>query len=155
MTQIKTEKTEPESESSGNLPETNKTILVVDDDPTIRKLLKGMLKDHFNVIEAGNGTECLKKLSANPAIDLGLIDIEMPNINGIQLVKMIRKQDAYTDLPIMMVTVTSDKDHVVQSIHAGAKDYIVKPFSKQTILEKICKYLNMEIKELSVFGTNQ
>lgn len=68
-------------------PPKKKIILIVDDDPISRKMIKSFLVEaRFDVIEAGDAAECLKKLTTNPEIDLGLMDIEMPDINGIQLI---------------------------------------------------------------------
>ncbi len=120
-----------------------KTILLVDDDPTIRKILKGFLNTNFDLIEAGDPKKCLENLATTtPRIDLGLIDVEMPHMDGFKLVKMIRKHPAYVDVPFVMVTIRDKKESVNQAVIAGACDYIVKPFDKETLLLKINKHLN-------------
>ncbi len=126
-----------------------KIILLVDHSPVTRKQVKDLLKDaDFEVIDACDARECLKKLAVQPAIDLGLIDIEMPNINGIQLLKMIHRQPVYTDLPAIMISSSPEKNVILQALKAGARDCLVKPIDQKTLLLKICKLLNMELKEL-------
>ncbi len=134
-------------------PQRKETVLLVDDSPIIRKTVKDfLLLADYEVVIARDARECLQKLATSPALDLGLLDIEMPHIDGIQLVKMIRRQPAYSDMPIIMISASSDKMRVLQSIQAGAKDYIVKPFDEQTLFEKMDKYLNAEKTDAKVAG---
>lgn len=127
-----------------------KTILIVDDDPSILDLMEATLKKAgFQTVLARSGRSGIQKLSEDARIDMALIDIEMPEINGIQLVKMIRNQPALDKIPIMMVTGKSTKDDVVQSLKAGAQDYIVKPVAKDVMFQKICAQLKMEMRDLA------
>lgn len=120
-----------------------KTILIVDDSTVVRETLKHYLKGaSFDIIEAQDPKECLKILSATTIkIDLGLIDVEMPHMNGFELIEMIRAHPSYADVPFVMVTSKHDKEHVTQAIKAGACDYLGKPFKKKTLLDKIHKHL--------------
>lgn len=120
-----------------------KTILIVDDDLIIREILKDFLIIDFDIIEEGDPKECLENLATTtPAIDLGLIDVEMPHMNGFKLVKMIREHPTYADVPFIMVTSRDEKEFVNQAVIAGARDYIVKPFDKETLFLKINKHLS-------------
>lgn len=122
-----------------------KTILSVDDSTVIREMIKGFLKDKFNVVEAGDARECLKILAGTkPKIDLGLIDVEMPGINGFQLIKMIKKHPFYAGVPCLIVTSKDDQNSVKQAVLAGACGYVVKPFSKEALLQKIDEHLKDE-----------
>jgi len=127
-----------------SLPLRGKTILIVDDDPKIRQITQLMLKkEPYEVLEAGNATECMEKLCMHP-VDLCLLDIDMPDMNGIALAKMIKNQPAYSDLPLIMVTARSDQHSVIMALKAGAADYVVKPVGKKILLQKIRKYVNKE-----------
>lgn len=120
----------------------NKTILIVDDSAIVREMLKKYLQDQFTIIEADKPRECLKILAGKkPHIDLGLIDVEMPEITGFKLVKMIKKHPMYADVPLVMVTSLSGKDNLNKAVLAGACDYIVKPFDKETLLQRINKHI--------------
>jgi two-component system chemotaxis response regulator CheY len=111
-------------------------ILLVDDSRTIRNIQKNVLKQlgHENVAEAGDGLEALASVAAGRP-DLMLVDWNMPNMDGITLVRRIRETDK--SLPIIMCTTESEKTRVVEAIKAGVTDYVVKPFTAQSLSEKI------------------
>jgi CheY-like chemotaxis protein len=139
----------PKNISQENLPLYHqlkqKVMLLVDDDPGARKMLKIMLREaNFGIVEAENGRDALTKLSRHPEIDLALIDINMPQINGIQLINIIRKQGEYSRIPLIVVSAMTDQKSLVQSIKAGAQDFVVKPIDKKILIEKICKHLNLQ-----------
>lgn len=146
-----TGKKPPKDKSQDHLPLyrllKQKVILLVEDDPGTRKMLKMMLREaNFDFVEADTGRDALAKLSRHPEIDLALIDINMPQINGIQLINIIRKQGEYAKIPLVVVSAMTDQKSLVQSIKAGAQDYVVKPVDKKILLEKICKLLNPQEK---------
>lgn len=128
-------------------PQEKKIILIVDPSPVTRKQIKDFLKDaKHEVIDAGDARECLKKLAVKPAIDLGLIGIETPGISGIQLVKIILKESVYVNLPVIMISSSPEKNVVIQAINAGARDCLVKPLDRETVLLKISKHLRADTK---------
>jgi DNA-binding response OmpR family regulator len=101
------------------------TILVADDDRHIRQLIRLYLeKENFHVIEASDGEEALDQFEKNK-IDLAVIDVMMPRVNGIELVESIR---LFSDLPILLVTAKGESDDKVIGFEAGTDDYLVKPF---------------------------
>lgn len=101
------------------------TILVVDDDSHIRKLIRLYLeKDQFSVVEAEDGQIALDIL-AHTKIDLAIVDVMMPHIDGIELTEDIR---SYIDMPILMVTAKGESKDKVRGFNAGSDDYLVKPF---------------------------
>lgn len=101
------------------------TILVVDDDSHIRRLMTLYLtKSHFDVIEAGDGEVALSIL-AKQAVDLAIVDIMMPNLNGIELTKELK---SFYELPVLMVTAKHESHDKVKGFEAGTDDYLVKPF---------------------------
>ena len=120
----------------------NMNVLVVDDFATMRRIVKGVLKDlgFKNIVEADNGSSALKELSKE---DFGLIvsDWNMPKMTGLDLLKAVRANDKYKDIPFIMVTAEGQKDNVLEAIKAGVSNYIVKPFTPETLREKLEKVL--------------
>lgn len=113
-------------------------ILVVDDFTTMRKLIRNVLKEiGFNqVYEADNGAAALDLLRSEK-IGLVLTDWNMPAMTGIELLQAIRREPACKDIPVLMVTAEGNKENVVEAIKAGADNFVVKPFTAETIREKI------------------
>ena len=115
-------------------------ILVVDDFSTMRRIVKNLLKQlgFVNIEEAEDGAQAYTKLKNG---DFGFIvcDWNMPNLDGLALVKKVRSDDELKDLPILMVTAEAEKDKVVTAIQAGVNNYIVKPFTGDILKEKMDK----------------
>lgn len=116
------------------------SILVVDDFPTMRRIVRSLLKElgFTNVEEAEDGQEALTKLKAG-GFDFVVSDWNMPNLDGLELLKQIRADDAMKSLPVLMVTAEAKKDNIVAAAQAGANGYIVKPFTAVTLEEKLNK----------------
>lgn len=111
-------------------------ILLVDDSRTIRNIQKNILTKlgHTDISEAADGVEALKSVQeADP--DLMLLDWNMPNMDGLTLLKKVRELGK--KFPIIMCTTEAEKSRVIQAIQAGASNYVVKPFSTETMAEKI------------------
>lgn len=117
-------------------------FLIVDDFATMRRIVRNILKEigYQNVDEAEDGQEALKKLRAG-AFDFVVSDINMPNMNGFDLLRQIRTDDALKSLPVLMVTAEAKKEDIIMAAQAGASGYIVKPFTKATLEEKLAKIL--------------
>jgi two-component system chemotaxis response regulator CheY len=113
-------------------------ILAVDDSATMRRIIKNQLKQagFEEVDEAGNGREALTLLTQS-AYDLLITDWNMPEMCGLDLVKEVRKSDAFKKLPILMVTTVAGKDDIVTALKAGVNNYVVKPFDTTTLRTKI------------------
>ena len=111
-------------------------ILLVDDSRTIRNIQKNTLKTlgHTDVAEAADGLEELTCI-AKDRPDLMLVDWNMPNMDGITLIRKVRETDK--ELPIIMVTTEAEKSRVIQAVKAGVNNYCVKPFTAETLSEKI------------------
>jgi two-component system chemotaxis response regulator CheY len=111
-------------------------ILLVDDSRTIRNIQKNVLArlGHTDIMEAGDGVEALQQVQKDRP-DLALIDWNMPNMDGITLVREIRARDK--ELPLIMCTTEAEKSRVLEAIKAGVNNYIVKPFTTETLAEKI------------------
>lgn len=111
-------------------------ILLVDDSRTIRNIQKSVLKQigHEEVAEAGDGIEALAQIGVQRP-DLMLVDWNMPNMDGITLVRKVRESDK--SLPMIMCTTEAEKARVLEAVKAGVNNYIVKPFTAESLSEKI------------------
>ena len=122
------------------MPDSKMKILIVDDMSTMRRIIKNALKQlgYNNVDEAEDGKQALAKLQQD-LYQFVISDWNMPNLSGLELLKAIRQDPALKDLPILMVTAEAKKESVVEAIQSGANNYIVKPFTAETLQEKIDK----------------
>jgi len=113
-------------------------ILVVDDSLTMRKIIVNSLSrlGFKEVVEAENGKKAFESLSKGGA-DLILTDWNMPEVSGLELVQMVRGNEALKKTPILMITTNSAKEEVVEALKAGVNNYLVKPFTPEALKEKI------------------
>ena len=111
-------------------------VLVVDDSVTLRRIFSNSLKSagYDDIVEAGNGLEGLSNMEG---IELVLTDWNMPEMDGITFVKELRSNSLYADIPIVMITTEGAKTEVVEALKMGVNNYIVKPFDKETLIEKV------------------
>ncbi|MEO1174821.1 MAG: response regulator [Myxococcota bacterium] len=111
--------------------------LVVDDSRAMRTILSRILRElGFDPIAAVDGVDALEKLGPNP-VDLALVDWNMPNMNGLDLVKNLRSNPMHLKTPIVMVTTESDVSRMTTALEAGADEYVLKPFTKEVLEEKL------------------
>jgi two-component system chemotaxis response regulator CheY len=117
-------------------------FLVVDDFSTMRRIVRGLLKEMGcnNVDEAEDGQVALNMLKSSH-FDFVVSDINMPNMNGFDLLKAVKADPALKHLPVLMVTAEARKEDIVLAAQTGAAGYIVKPFTKATLEEKLQKIL--------------
>ncbi len=117
-------------------------FLIVDDFSTMRRIVRGLLKEigHANAEEAEDGAVALTMLK-NSKFDFVVSDINMPNMNGFDLLNAIKKDDSLKHLPVLMVTAEARKEDIVRAAQEGAAGYIVKPFTKATLEEKVQKIM--------------
>jgi two-component system chemotaxis response regulator CheY len=112
--------------------------LVVDDSRAMRMLLSHILAEFgFEVAQAAHGKDALTQLSANPDTALALVDCNMPEMGGIELVCAVRANADLDGVKLMMVTTETEMQHVQEAISAGANEYIMKPFTKEIVADKI------------------
>ncbi len=113
--------------------------LVVDDSRAVRMILAKTLKEiGYDVREAANGREALDIIEAErTALNLVLADWNMPEINGLDLLKTVRKNPALASLVIVMVTTETEIDQMATALEAGANEYVMKPFTRDILLEKL------------------
>lgn len=119
---------------------TDLRFLVVDDFSTMRRIIRGLLKEIGcnNVDEAEDGAVALNMLR-NQRHDFVVSDINMPNMNGFELLKAIKADATLKHVPVLMVTAEARKEDIVLAAQSGAAGYIVKPFTKATLEEKVMK----------------
>jgi two-component system chemotaxis response regulator CheY len=114
-------------------------VLVVDDSRTIRTIIRRILIElGYEICEAGNGIEALRVFEAEKdAVKLVLVDWNMPEMNGFELLKQFRQDPTLSWLKIVMVTTETEMDHMASALEAGADEYIMKPFTKDILVEKL------------------
>ncbi len=118
-----------------------KTIMIVDDSVSIRKVVRLTLEQAgFDVIDAVDGVDALKKLNG-VKIHLLITDVNMPNMDGITLVKEVKKLPAYRFTPMMMLTTEASNEKKMQGRAAGAKAWLVKPFQPPMLLNAVSKLI--------------
>jgi len=113
--------------------------LVVDDSRAVRMILARTLREiGYEVCEASNGREALKVIEAEKAeLTLVLTDWNMPEINGLDLVKLVRQDPQLSSLVMVMVTTETELDQMAAALEAGANEYVMKPFTKDILVEKL------------------
>ncbi len=121
---------------------TDMKFLIVDDFSTMRRIVRGLLKEigYNNAEEAEDGVIALNMLKNNK-FDFVVSDINMPNMSGFDLLAAIKKEDSLKHLPVLMVTAEARKEDIVRAAQDGAAGYIVKPFTKATLEEKVAKIM--------------
>ncbi len=131
------------------------TILIVDDDAKNLQIAMKILKD-YKVLFAQSGKKALELISKNPDIDLILLDVIMPVMNGYETCKEIISNDKYKNIPIIFSTVKDDEKDIIQGFELGAVDYIVKPFYPEVLLKRVQLHLKLSrtTKELKVLNNS-
>jgi len=115
-------------------------ILVVDDFSTMRKIIKNILRQLGleNVVEADDGTTAWEALNKDN-IDFIISDWNMPKMTGIELLRKVRASEEYADIPFLMVTAEAQQENIIEAVQAKVSNYIVKPFTHETLGQKIDK----------------
>jgi two-component system, chemotaxis family, chemotaxis protein CheY len=118
----------------------NMRILIVDDFSTMRRIIKNLLRDlgYNNTAEADDGNSALPVLKKG-GFDFLITDWNMPGMTGLDLLKSVRAEPELRDLPVLMVTAESKREQIIEAAQAGVNGYIVKPFTANTLREKIDK----------------
>ena len=120
------------------------SIITVDDSSTMRRIIKNTLQKLGceTILEAGNGVEALEVMSKNK-VDMIVTDWNMPEMDGLTFVKAVRAKDEYKDLPILMITTEAAKEDILTALRSGVNNYVVKPFTPETLQEKVFKLLDL------------
>ncbi|MCG5054536.1 MAG: response regulator [Myxococcales bacterium] len=119
-----------------------KRVLVVDDSPSVRQQVGMALSQAgYDVVEAGDGTEGVSKISADKAIGLVICDVNMPRMNGLEMIEVVKKEPANSALPIIVLTSEGQPALIERAKKAGAKGWIVKPFKADLLVAAVKKLL--------------
>jgi len=119
-----------------------KSILIVDDSASFRQVVGMALKGAgYDVVEACDGMDALEKLP-NHQVDLVITDLNMPNMDGFELIKALRENPAYKELPVVILTSLTDDLSKDRGAELGVNSYLVKPFSLEKIQYEVSKYVN-------------
>lgn len=123
--------------------DTNMRVLVVDDFSTMRRIIKNILRQigFTNVVEADDGTTAWEVLNKDK-IEFVISDWNMPNMTGIELLRKVRGSEEFADMPFLMVTAEAQQENVIEAVQAKVSNYIVKPFTAETMKQKIDKIFN-------------
>lgn len=111
-------------------------IVAVDDSAIILKMLEKLLGEKYELRGFVSGTRALQYLKDRTP-DLIILDIDMPEINGYEMLKKIKERGHLTEVPVIFLTSNNDKDHVVKAVAGGARDYVVKPIDEDILLDKV------------------
>jgi two-component system, chemotaxis family, chemotaxis protein CheY len=119
---------------------TNMRVLIVDDFSTMRRIIKNILRQlgFNNIIEADDGTAAWEILTKDQ-IDFIISDWNMPQMTGIELLRKVRASEEFGDLPFLMVTAEAQQENIIEAVQAKVSNYIVKPFTAETLGQKINK----------------
>lgn len=119
-----------------------KVILVADDSPSIRKFISfSLMLKGFEIISVSDGMEALEVLPREQ-VNLIITDLNMPNVDGFELIRSVRSNQEYDELPIIILSSLADDKLIEEGIKCGANSYLVKPFDPKRILYEVSKYLN-------------
>lgn len=119
----------------------SKNVMVVDDSFTTRKMLSFLLKgEGFNVVSAENGIDALEKLPFSN-IDIIITDLNMPQMDGLELVNSLKKNPDYKEIPVIMLTTESEDSDKQKGFEAGASSYLIKPVPQDVLIKEVKKFL--------------
>ena len=113
-------------------------ILVVDDSVIMRKVIEQILEVlGHEAVQAAHGIEALEQLKATDDIELILLDWNMPEMNGIEFLRTVKRDQRFQEIPVIMLTTESERRKMIEAIEAGARHYLTKPFQPETLATKI------------------
>ncbi len=120
---------------------TPKSVLVVEDNRSTRDIvIHNLSAAGYRALEAADGEQAVQVAAREP-VDLVLLDVMMPKLDGFEVCRLLRRAQATANIPIIIVTARNEREDVVKAVEAGATDYIVKPFTKETLLSKVRRHL--------------
>ena len=114
-----------------------KNLLIIDDEPSTSRVLEHFLKKEFDVVIKNDGMEGMAWLEEGHEVDMIIADLNMPNLNGKEFVKVTRASNLYGDIPIIILSGTDESSERIQCLNLGADDFMLKPFNPMEVLAKI------------------
>ena len=113
-------------------------VLVIDDSRAMRTILRGILESlDFEVVDAGDGQSAMEILAVDRDFDIALVDWNLPGMSGLDIVTEVRRSQDLKDLRLLMVTTETEFQRVTQALQAGANEYIMKPFDRDMLVDKL------------------
>jgi CheY-like chemotaxis protein len=125
-------------------PQAKPTILIVEDDLDLLKMLTRMLEPIGDVVTATNGADALERILAGMRPDLIVTDVMMPRMDGLELARRLRNEPKTAKTPVIMLTAKNAPLDVIKGINAGARSYLTKPFKHEELVSKVKKALRLE-----------
>ena len=124
----------------------NTTILIVDDDEMMLQMAEYILKQNtpYKILRANSGMQCLKTLQSGEHVDLILLDIQMPGMDGIKTMELLKKHDDWRFIPVMFLTASSDRETVLKAGQLGAIGYIKKPFEPKDLVQRVIVTIELD-----------
>ena len=110
-----------------------KQVLIIDDEPIMRKLLEQILKEKYEVISLENGREGLEWMYSGNIPDLVVADLNMPEINGFEYIKKVRESGFFNDVPLIVLSGEESSSERIKCLKLGANDYLIKPFNPEEL----------------------
>ena len=136
-------------------PTTGATLLIVDDDASAREGLRSMFEGAgHRTIAVGDAPSALRLLRKQPC-DLVMLDVELPDIDGVAFCRLLRAQPAMQQLPVVVFSASDSEDRKVEAFNAGVDDYIVKPSTPRELLSRVTSHLNIAQRESELLGSNR
>jgi two-component system, chemotaxis family, chemotaxis protein CheY len=118
-----------------------KKVMIVDDSRTVRQHVHGILSAAgYEVLEASDGIEAIQRIATTPGLSLVICDVNMPRMNGIELVGLVKDQPANANLTIVMLTTEGQAELIAKAKAAGARGWMVKPFKPDLLLATVRRY---------------
>ncbi|NTV45892.1 MAG: response regulator transcription factor [Chlorobiales bacterium] len=112
-------------------------VLIIDDEPSMLKVLSHFLSKHYDVISRADGLEALQFLQGGQVPDMIVADVMMPNIDGYEFIKNVRASGFFKDIPLIMLSSNEKSDDRIKCLKLGADDYLTKPFNPEELLARI------------------
>ena len=121
-------------------------VLIVDDSPTIRRMVRASLSElqDRQFVEAASGLEAIERLAMG-SVDLIVLDLNMPDIHGLEVLAFVRSHDKYRDVPVLVLTTRGDDDHRAAALKAGATAFMTKPFVPQVLAAQARQLLDRHL----------
>lgn len=123
--------------------ETLKQVLIIDDEPIMRKLLRQILKDKYEVILKENGREALEWMYSGNIPDLVVADLNMPEIDGFEYIEKVRESGFFNDVPLIVLSGEESSAERIKCLKLGANDYLIKPFNPEELGLRIDNLINL------------
>ena len=122
-------------------------VFIIEDEEDTAALIKNIMEEEgYEVIHAANGLKAQSLIAASPPPALVLLDMQLPHVNGLELLAQIRKKSTWVDVPVVMLTADNDKTDICKAIVAGATEYVLKPFKREALVARLQRFRSAKQK---------